>query len=97
MLPPKCKGPVLPYIVPVLRLLLVLLTPLASILACQTVSLQNFSQALAWIPAYPKSALMYYLPLLLAQLTVTGLTRLSGLGGLLAALPPLGITLASFY
>ena len=53
MLPPKCKGPVLPYIVPVLRLLLVLLTPLASILACQTVSLQNFSQALAWIPAYP--------------------------------------------
>lgn len=91
------KRPAPSAAVPVLRLLLVLLNPLSVVLACQTVSLQNISKALSWMLSSPKPLLVYCLTLLLTQLTVAGLTRLSGLGGLLAALPPLGITLASYY
>ena len=83
--------------VPAARVLLVLLTPLATVLACQVVSLQSISGALRWFSQGWKPALMYYVTLLLVQLTAAGLTRLSGLGGLLAALPPLGVTLASYY
>jgi len=83
--------------VPVLRLALLLLTPLSTVLACQVVSLQSVSLALHWLLDSPGPVLMYYLTLLLVQLLAAGLTRLSGLGGLLAALPPLGLTLASYY
>ncbi len=80
-----------------LRLVCLPFTPLAAILACQIVSLQSVSGALRWLFSSPGPVLMYYLPLLLAQLAVAGLTRLSGLGGLLAGIVPLGLTLASYY
>lgn len=81
----------------ILRMVFLPFTPLAAILACQLVSLQSVSGALRWLVSSPGPALMYYLPLLLVQAAFGGLTRLSGLGGLLAALPPLGLTLASYY
>ncbi len=81
----------------ILRMVFLPFTPLAAILACQLVSLQSVSGALRWLVSSPGPALMYYLLLLLVQAAFGGLTRLSGLGGLLAALPPLGLTLASYY
>ena len=80
----------------ILRMVFLPFTPLAAILACQLVSLQSVSGALRWLVSSPGPALMYYLLLLLVQAAFGGLTRLSGLGGLLAALPPLGLTLASY-
>ena len=85
------------YAVPGLRALLVLLSPLGAILACQLVSLQHWEAAWQWLLDSPGPAGAYYLALLLAQLTLTGLTRLSGLAGLLAALPPFALTLVSYY
>ena len=86
-----------PYRLPALRLALVLLNPLAALLACQLVSLQDLSAAWAWISSSRETAGLYYLSLLLAQLALTGLTRLSGLSGLLSALPPFALTLISYY
>lgn len=87
----------LPWLLPAVRGVLILFCPLTAILACQVVTLQNLHLALEWMAASPKLVLMYFLPLLLAQLTAAGLTRLSGLGGLLAALVPLSVTLVSHY
>lgn len=86
-----------PWLLPSLRAALILLCPLATILACQLVSLQELSPALAWMFSSPGAVLMYYAVFLLVQLIAAGLTRLSGLGGLLAALPPLVLTLVSYY
>lgn len=80
-----------------LRGLLVLLSPLAVVLACQLVGLQDPEAALDWMAACQDTVRMYWGALLLAQLALTGLTRLSGLSGLLTALVPFGLTLVSYY
>ena len=85
------------YWLPALRLALVLLNPLAIVLACQLVSLQSLSGSLRWMLSSPGPVGMYWLTLLLAQLTLAGLTRLSGLAGLLAGLPSFALTLISYY
>ena len=81
----------------VLHLALILICPLAATLACQLVSLQDLPAAWDWLVSSPRPAAMYCMALLLAQMVLTGLTRLSGLAGLLAALPPFALTLASHY
>lgn len=86
-----------PWLFPVLRAVLVLLCPLACVLACQLVTQESLSQALDQMLRFPKAVLMYYAVLLLGQLVIAGFTRLSGLGGLLAALLPLALSLASYY
>lgn len=85
------------YFVPALHLGLILTNPLAAILACQLVSFQDLPAAWAWLTASPKTTVMYYTLLLLIQAALIGLTRLSGLAGLLAALPPLALTLVSYF
>ena len=85
------------YRTPALWALLLLLNPLAVILACQLTGLQSLPDAWSWLLSSPGPAGAYYLALLLAQLTLTGLTRLSGLSGLIAALPPFALALVSHY
>ena len=79
----------------VLRLALILICPLAATLACQLVSLQDLPAAWDWLVSSPRPAAMYCMALLLVQMVLTGLTRLSGLAGLLAALPPFALLLCS--
>ena len=79
------------------QLALILLSPLILIAACQTISLQSLPQAVQWLFSHPEAAGLWYLAVLLLQLALSGLTRLTGLAFLLAALPCAGLTLASFY
>ena len=79
------------------QLALILLSPLILIAACQTISLQSLPQAVQWLFSHLEAAGLWYLAVLLLQLALSGLTRLTGLAFLLAALPCAGLTLASFY
>ena len=85
------------FVLPGARLLLILLSPLIAILACQWIALQSFPAAWGWLFGRPAAVGYWYLLLLLPQLILTGLTRLSGAAALLSALPHLGLTLASYY
>lgn len=79
------------------RLALVLLAPLGTVLSCQMISLQSLSRAWNWLFAHAAAVGLWYLLLLLLQLTLMGLTSLAGLSTLIAALPCVGLTLASYY
>ena len=81
----------------VLRLALLLLAPLVTVLACQTISLQDGGAALAWVGDHGTAAAAAWLILALLELAVFGLARLGSLACFLTALAPLGLTLVSYY
>ena len=83
--------------VALLRPILALLAPALAVLACQLVSQQSLSGALGWMAAHLGAAALTYVLTALLMLVLGGLTRLVGLGFLLSALLPLGLTLASYY
>ena len=80
-----------------LRLALLLLTPLVTVLACQTISLQSGGAAVEWMGAHPSAVAVTWLLLVFIALALFGLTHLTSLSGFLTAVVPLGLTLVSYY
>ena len=86
-----------PKIWTVLRLVLLVLGPLATVLACETIRLQSGGAAAAWVGSHGAAAAVTWLLLALAALALLGLTRLGSLAYFLTAVVPLGLTLVSYY
>ena len=81
----------------ILRAVLLVLAPLLTVLACQTISLQGGGEAAAWMGNHGAAVAVTWLILVLAELAVFGLTRLGSLSCFLTAVLPLGLTLVSYY
>ncbi len=86
-----------PGICRVLRAALLAAGPLVTVLACQTISLQDGGRAVEWIGSHGAAAVVTWLFLVLAELAIFGLARLGSLSYLLTAVLPIGLTLVSYY
>ena len=82
---------------PVCLGVLLFLTPLVTVAACQTVSLQSAGEAWAWIGSHPGAAALSWLLLLALLGMLWGLLRLLSLAALLSQGIPLVLTLISYY
>ena len=81
----------------VLSAVLLLAGPLATVYACQWITLQGGGAAFAWMGSHGGAVGVSWLLLVLAELAILGLTRLGGLSFLLSAVLPLGLTVVSYY
>ena len=80
-----------------LRALLLGLGPAVTVLVCQTISLQSWGEAAAWVGGHVQAAALLWLLLTCGGVILWGLTRLTGLSLLLVQALPVGLTLVSYY